>query len=541
MNQIYFSFKNYLYIVVTVCISIIICNGSVEAEMNNVCNVRVFGATGTGEVLDTDAIQSAVDQCAKEGGVVFLPAGTYLSGTIFLQSNITLHIAEGATLLGSTDPSDYPDTIASIPSYNDDFFVQSLIYGEKLQNITITGRGTIDGQGEAFVVTTREHPERYRNRPFIIRIVNSKNILVENVTMRNSAAWMQHYFGCEDLVIRGITVFNHANQNNDMINIDGCRNVVITEVLGDTDDDGITLKSTSGLITENVTISNSVISSHVNAIKMGTETHGGFRNITISNVVIKPSSVEETIYGVHKGTGGISLMIVDGGILDGVTISNVLIDGPLVPLYIRLGDRARKYRPGMDRPPVGQVRNINISNVVATNIGDYGASITGIPGHYVENVSLNNIRIYYAGGGTHEDAERDVPEMEDSYPEGTKFGQLPAYGLYIRHAIGISLNNVEFSYEKTDERPALVADNVENLNVYGFRAKGESNLDGIVRLHIVRDGYLFSSRSLKPVKSFANISGRDTRQINIFELPAGLYQNTFSATDDVMRNEIIIK
>lgn len=529
----------YLYRIVYLLVSLL--SVVVIVASQNICNVRDFGAVGNGIDLDTEAIQSAVDHCATDGGVVLLPAGTYVSGTIFLQSNITLHITEGVVLLGSTDPADYPDTIAGIPSYNDDFFVQSLIYGENLENIAIIGRGTIDGQGEAFKVTTRERPQRYRNRPFIIRLINSRNILIEDVTMRNSAAWMQHYFGCEDLIIRGIKVFNHANQNNDMIDIDGCKNVVITDVIGDTDDDGITLKSTSGLITENVTIANAVISSHVNAIKMGTESHGGFRNITISNVVIKPSSVRETIYGVHKGTGGISMMIVDGGILDGVTISNVRIDGPLVPLYIRLGDRGRTYKPGMERPPVGIVRNISISNVSATNIGYYGASITGLPDHPVENVSLSNIQIQYRGGGTKEDAEREVPLMRESYPEGTKYGRLPAYGLYIRHAKNILLHNVVFTYEGADERPAIVADDVRGVDIYGFRGLGSDSLDGLISFHNTQDAYIHASRPLSNIETFVRVSGSDTRSLHLIGLYSNSYRNLYKTTDDVLKNDIIEK
>jgi polygalacturonase len=525
-----------LFIPLLVCLAM---HGSVLPD--TLCNVREFGAAGNGIALDTDAIQKAVDHCALRGGTVLLPAGTYLSGTVFLKSNITLHIADGAVLLGSTDPTDYPDTVAAIPSYNDDFFVQSLLYGESLENIAITGRGTIDGQGGAFPVTTRERPERYRNRPFILRLISSRNILVEDVTMRNSASWMQHYFGCENLIIRGIKVFNHANQNNDMIDIDGCRNVVITDVLGDTDDDGITLKSTSGLITENVTIANSVISSHVNAIKMGTESHGGFRNIVISNVVIKPSTMEETIYGVHKGTGGISLMIVDGGILDGVTISNVRIDGPLVPIYIRLGDRGRTYKPGMERPPVGIVRNVSISDILATNIGNYGASITGLPGHPVENISLRNIRIHYEGGGTVEDAAREVPQMRDSYPEGTKFGRLPAYGLYIRHADTVSLDNVVVTYREDDMRPAFVAEDVRNLDMYGVRARGEDTVDGLIRFHNVRDGHVYASRPLSDVQTFIHVSGPDTRGLHFVGSPSKRYRELFSKTSDVPSKEISVK
>ncbi|MGE5810347.1 MAG: glycoside hydrolase family 28 protein, partial [Ignavibacteria bacterium] len=192
-------------------------------------NVVDYGAKGDGISLDTKAIQSAINDAGLDGGRVVLPPGTYLSGTIFMKSNITLEITEGAVLLGSTNISDYPDTVPSFNSYNDVFLTQSLIYGDKLNNVLITGSGTIDGQGSSFKVITKVKPERYRNRPFVIRFIECKNILIENVKMKNSAMWMQHYLACDYLTVRGIKVYNHANQNNDMIDIDGCRNVIVSD------------------------------------------------------------------------------------------------------------------------------------------------------------------------------------------------------------------------------------------------------------------------------------------------------------------------
>lgn len=430
-----------------------------------------FGAVADGRTLNTEAIQTAIDRCYEAGGgTVQVPAGVFLTGSIELRSNVHLFLSRGATLLGSTDIADYREHVPQLRSWTDRWLKHSLIYGENLSHISITGPGTIDGQGAAFRVTTKLKPDRYRNRPYLLRLVNCRDVRVEGLSLRNSAMWMQHYFACEDLFIRSLKVFNHANQNNDMLDIDGCRNVVIADCIGDTDDDGITLKSTSERITENVTITNCVLSSHANALKVGTESHGGFRNISISNIVIKPSAVDSVIFGSPRGDGGITLGCVDGGRLENVHISNVVIDGPRTPLFLRLGDRGRTYLPGQPRPAPGVFRNVTISDVSARGAGALGCSITGIPGHPVQDITLSNIRFYYRGGGAAPAAGLDVPEQEATYPGAGRFGPRPAYGLYLRHVEGIRLDNLVFRLEAPDPRPALVADDVQQLSVDGLQA-----------------------------------------------------------------------
>ncbi|VAX22654.1 Polygalacturonase, partial [hydrothermal vent metagenome] len=286
------------------------------AQTNGIFNIVDFGAVSDGNKINTTAIQKAIDKASKNGGVVLIPPGKFITGSLELKSNVTINIMKGATILGSTDLADYEEHIPQLQSYNDVFLRYSLFYAEKQSNISIVGEGTIDGQGAAFTRKTKKKPERYMNRPYVIRFVECKNITVEGVAMQNSAMWMQQYLACEFLTIRGIKVYNHANYNNDMMDIDGCKNVIISDCFGDTDDDGITLKSTSDRITENVTITNCVISSHCNAIKMGTESIGGFKNVTISNIVVKPSESKTKIYGFHGGISGITLGLVDGGILE---------------------------------------------------------------------------------------------------------------------------------------------------------------------------------------------------------------------------------
>ena len=185
------------------------------AAERKVYDATTYGAKPDGTTLCTAAIQKAIDECAaKGGGIVRLSGGKFLSGTIFMKSKVTLKIAENSTLLGSTDIKHYPKTVPAYRSYTDNYTDKSLIYGENLTDIGIIGKGTYDGQGASF----KGH---YKIRPFGIRFIKCTNILIENVTLRNSPMWMQHYLACDNLTVRGITVWNHANHNNDMIDIDG--------------------------------------------------------------------------------------------------------------------------------------------------------------------------------------------------------------------------------------------------------------------------------------------------------------------------------
>jgi polygalacturonase len=427
-------------------------------------NVREFGAAGDGHALDTKAIQSAVDKCGKLGGVVVFSSGTYLTGSIELRSNVELRVQTGATILGSPNIADYFERTPKLQSYNNPFLKHSLFYAEGQSNISITGHGTIDGQGAQFKVLTKEKPAKYKNRPYVIRFVECSNVTVSDVTLKNSASWMQHYLACDDVIVRGIRVVNHANLNNDMIDIDGCRNVAVSDCFGDTDDDGITLKSTSERITENVTISNCVLSSHCNAIKAGTESTGGFKNITISNMVVKPSSVATAKSGKPWGISGISLEVVDGGVMEGVSISNVVIDGSEVPIFVRLGNRGRKHWDGAPQPGVGTMKGISLSHILARNVKSTGCSISGIAGHNIEDVYLEDVRVIFAGG-VESAISTKMEELADQYPEATMWGNLPSYGFLFRHVQGVRLSNLSIEYEKEDVRPAMMLSDVTDMRI----------------------------------------------------------------------------
>ena len=439
---------------------------ALDLKSKNLVSIKSCGAVGDGKALETAAIQKAVDAVhSAGGGTVYFPAGKYLSGTILLKSNVALHLERGAVLLGSPDSTQYKEFWPGFRSYTDNYVSKALIYAEGQENIGITGYGTIDGKGENW------QWRDYGTRPYVIRFVECRHVNIENVRMRNSPMWMQQYLGCEFVSIRGIHVWNHSTYNNDMIDIDCCRNVTISDCWGDSDDDALTLKSTGPRATENVTITNCVLGSRCNAIKMGTESTGGFKNITISNCTVNSHHTGKGFYGYNLGSTGISLEMVDGGSLENITISNITIKGVRSPLFLRLGNRARPYTKGVEKPGVGTFRNVVISNIIATELDTFGCSILGIPGHPIENVTLSNIRIRFPGGGTIEDAERELPEQEDGYPDASRFGRLPAWGFYCRHVRGLRMSDIDLECESEDRRPILYFDDVRDLDLSGIAGK----------------------------------------------------------------------
>ncbi|MHC4400086.1 MAG: glycoside hydrolase family 28 protein [Planctomycetota bacterium] len=488
-----------------------------------VYDVGHFGAVPDGETLCTEAIQKAVDACAAGGGgTVRFPAGTFLSGTIFLKSHVSLWLDAGATLKGSPNGEHYPQNPPAVRSYTDNYVSQSLIAGEDLEHVAIRGRGTIDGSGSAF------RWRQYKNRPYVIRLVNCRDVLVEGITLKNSPMWMQHYLACQRLTVRGITVWNHVSFNNDGLNVDGCRDVCISGCTIDSDDDALCLKSTLNRPCENVTITGCVLSSHCNAIKTGTESNGGFQNITIANCTICSPRYSKSIYGAQRGLAGIALEIVDGGHLDRVAISNVAIKGVTVPIFMRLGNRARPFQKDAPKPDVGTFRNVVVTNVVATDTGPIGCSITGLPGHPVQNVSLGNLRLEFAGGGVREQTLQEVPEKEESYPESTMFGALPAYGLYVRHAKGVKLVDVELGTVEPDRRHAILCDDVDDVVVDGLGAQGSPDAAAMIRLINTRGALIRGCRAGGIVDLFLDVSGKTSERVM-------LVGNDLSRVSDVVQ------
>ncbi len=406
--------------------------------------VTDYGAAGDGRTKDTAAIQGAIDAAGRQNGAcVYFPRGTYLTGTLFLRSGVTIRLGSGAIVLGSTNLADYPRVVPAFRSYTDNYATQSLFYAETIENAAIIGEGTIDGAGAAF--TSRS----YRDRPFVIRFITCRNIRVEGITLRNAAMWMQHYLACEQVTLRGLTVDNRCNHENDGMDIDSCRSVRVFDCDIRSNDDALVFKSSSKKACEDATVTNCILSSRCNAIKMGTESSGGFRRISIKNCNVRDTRL-----------AGIALEIVDGGTLDGISLSDVEMQNVGTPIFLRLGNRARPPTQDDDKPDIGTFRNVTITRIKAVGAGITGSSITGLPDHPIENVRLTDIDLTYAGGGSREDASRTLPELPDRYPESTMFGRLPAHGLYCRHVSGLTLDRWRVRLASPDQRPPLVCEDV---------------------------------------------------------------------------------
>lgn len=433
----------------------ILACSAMGAATSGTWDAREFGAKGDGRTLDTAAIQAAIDACAEAGGgTVMLHGGVFLSGTVRLRSHVTLFVAGGATLRGSAKIEDYPSITPAIAYLYRDRFTKSLIYAEGQENIALAGGGVIDGQGKLFPAKKGDDG----GRPYLIRFSECRNVRVRDLTMRDSARWLSHYLACESVTIDGITIHSRIRENRDGMDIDSCDRVRISNCDVYSGDDAIVLKSTAGRPCRRVTVSNCTLSSSASALKLGTESQGGFEDITFSNCV------------VYDTRDGVSIEEVDGGACERINVSNIVMRDVEVPIFVRLGNRANPL-PGQPRPPVGRMRDIMISNIQASGAARTGCSVTGLPDHPVEDVTLDNIRIRYEGGGTLEDAARAVPEKEASYPKGDMFGVLPAYGLYCRHVNGLRLHNLDLSFETDEVRPGIIADDVADLDALGLRAE----------------------------------------------------------------------
>jgi polygalacturonase len=463
-----------------------------------VYDVRAFGAKGDGRTLDTDAINKAIDAAsAAGGGTVTLPAGRYLSFSIRLKSHVTLEIGAGAVLKAADPAKDggyydapEPNEFDLYQDFGHSHWQNSLIWGIDVEQVSIVGSGLIDGRGltrggpgarwtkkagdrplsmgpapaptaansaPGAVVRPAMDPEAALRRMDgqgnkAIALKRARNVVLKDFSILNGGHFAILASGVDNLTIDNLKV----DTNRDGFDIDACRNVRISNSsVNAPNDDAIVLKSSYALgearATENVTITNCQVTGYdagsfldgtfkrtqerapdrdgvTGRIKLGTESNGGFKNIVISNCVFDRSR-------------GLALETVDGGVVEDVTVTNLTMrDVTTAPIFLRIGNRGR----GPDGTPVGAMRRVIISNIVAYNAEPrYASLIAGLPGHPIEDVTLSNIRIVYRGGGTSDDAKIDPPEHEDAYPEPSMFGTVPAYGLFVRHARNVTLRDVQ--------------------------------------------------------------------------------------------------
>jgi polygalacturonase len=421
-------------------------------------DVRDFGARGNGTAKDTAAIQKAIDAAARKGGgTVTVPAGRYLSGTIHLKSNVTLHLDNGATIVASPDDGDF-DRYETLPfkSVSDNettYFHYALVAAENAHDIAIVGEGEIDGN------------RTKRGGPKTVAIKLCERVTIRGITVRNSPNYSISLWGSDYVNIDGVTILNGYA---DGIDPDSCRYVRISNCFVDSHDDAICPKASPSMgmdrrrPVEHLTVTNCVLRTDANGFKFGTESSGDFRNVAVSNL---------TIGAREKGPrpkSGISLESVDGARIEGVLIANIAISGVETPIFVRLGNRGR----GMETAVPGSLEDVSIRNVVARD-SSMASSVTGQPGYPVRRVLLDGLTLGMTGGAR-EAKGLDVPEHAAKYPEGRMFGELPAYALYARHVEGLTVSNVRTWWEREDARPAMLFDDVRGLTVEGLRAPAAS-------------------------------------------------------------------
>jgi polygalacturonase len=433
-----------------------------------VFKVESYGAVADGTTVNTAAIQKAIDDCAgKGGGLVLFAKGDYVTGTIELKSGVMLEVALGARVLGSTRLADYPEKIEqfkSVMSENHQYR-QSLIYAEKADKVGIRGGGEIYFRGEKENFPGPETIGATVGRPFGIRMIQCRSVVLQEITLRNSASWLQSYLDCRDLIFDGIRVENHANFNNDGLDPDGCTNLIIRNCIINAEDDAMCLKGCSGRPTQNVLIENSVFVSTCNALKIGTDTQGDFRNILCRH--LKLGGVPEGMPSMrgHEASTGITLATVDGGNVENVLIQDVMIDRVRCPVFLRTGKRLR-VMPGAPKPAIGYLKRILIDGVTGAENKRQGSLISGIAGKPVEDVIIRNYKIGMAGGGAATLAGLPVAEKETGYPDAQEFsrGGLPAFGFFIRHARNVRIEDAIVTPAKPDQRPQFVLGvDVENV------------------------------------------------------------------------------
>ncbi len=460
-----------------------------------------------GKTMNTKAIQDLIDKVEKEkGGTIVFPTGKFLTGSLQMKTGVNIHLRKGAILLGSTNPFDYkqlempgrPDS-----PKKDDNSQMALLVAFNANNFTLSGEGKIDGQGRALALNvdslhhtgvrvdpkynTRRMRPNETARPKLFRFSQCKNVLIENLHIQNSACWGLSFELCEKLTLNNLKILNRAYWNNDGMDITDCKDVRVTNCEVDAADDAICLKSYyPGHCNDGIYIANCNVRSSASAIKFGTASYGGFKNVTIENI---------KVYDTFRSA--IAIESVDGGAIENIKVSNIIAQNTGNAIFVRLGHRAG------EKP--GTVKNIHIHDIkVQVPFGrpdinydlrgpevnffhnPFSSSIAGIPGHNIENVTIENIEISYPGrasrGMAYVPISRlsQVPEKIKNYPEFSMFGEMPSWGFYVRHAEGVTFKNVVLKLEKDDFRPAFVFDDVKGVKIENITLPKTKKYDQII-------------------------------------------------------------
>ena len=482
-------------------------------------DVRAFGAAGDGKAIDTSAINRAIDAAvAAGGGTVYFRAGSYLCYSIHLQSKVALYLDQGATIVAAdpaADPGQSYDAAESnkpweeYQDYGHNHWHNSLIWGEGLSNIAILGPGLLWGKGLSRGWGAGPVAENPGVANKAIALKNCRNVLLRDFSILHGGHFGILATGVDNLTIDNLKI----DTNRDGMDIDCCRNVRVSNCSVNSPwDDGICLKSSYGLgyarATETVTISNCFLTGtyqegtmldgtwkkfladekvqRTGRIKFGTESNGGFKNITVSNCVF-------------EGCRGLTIESVDGAVIEDVTCTNITMRNVYeAPIFIRLGARMR----GPEGVPVGTIRRVLLSGITclqAEGSPKIACILAGVPGHFIEDVKISDLIVVNRGGGMKSDAELQIPEKEKQYPEPNMFGTTPAHGFFIRHVRGLEMQSVKIACANSDARPVFALEDVQDATFGRLKVPVSVGVPTFV-LNQVREFSVFRSKPVADVE-----------------------------------------
>ena len=485
-------------------------------------DVRTFGATGNGKVLDTLAVNQAIEAAAAAGGgTVVFPAGTYLCFSIHLRSRVHLYLSQGAILMAADSPKpgeasgfnggtyDAAESNApweALQDFGHNHWHNSLLWGEDLADLSITGPGLIHGRGlshgrdsQTLGIPFKAEQAGVGNKAVALK--NCRNVLLRDFRILKGGHFGLLLTGVDNLTIDNLLI----DTDRDGMDLDCCRNVRVSNCTVNSPwDDGICPKSSFALgfarATDTLTITNCFVTGtyelgsvldgsfrkfagsaawRTGRIKCGTESNGGFRNITISNCVF-------------EGCQGLALESVDGALIEDVAIANITMrDVVSAPLFFRLGARLRGPK---ETTKIGTLRRVSVTNLTSSNAGaPISSIISGIPNGVIEDLHLANLYLHHAGGISGETVNLEPAELEAAYPEPNMFGPTASQGLFLRHARRVELSHVEVACDVADPRPALVLSHVDRVDVFALTASAKP----AIGLRKVTDLRVMLSRAVK--------------------------------------------
>jgi hypothetical protein len=498
-------------------------------------DIRSFGAKGDGSTKDTAAIQAAIDKAGVAGGTVLISPGNYLSGTLHLKSNITTRIEKGARLMFSPEDSDFdpyeelpyrmiappandpkralglapgafesrpvpanpsPEVkrrLAAPPAYDDtetSYAHYALLLGDSVHDVTIEGQGEIDGN----------RPKRGGPKPIAFK--NSEWITIRGIIVKNAPNYNISLMGTDHVEVEGVRLLNGYA---DGIDPDNCHFVRITNSYIDSWDDSICPKDSFApgkkRGTEHLVVANCILRTSASHLKFGTESEGDFKNVSVTNCIMQRRETGRT------PDSSIAIEAVDGASIDGVVISNISIEDADVPIFVRVGNRARS----MAKPAPGSIKNISIQNVTATGAA-LTSSITGVEDGPVQDVIIDGFTVTAEGGGALRTLG-DIPEAPVTYPLGRMFGELPALALFARHVDGLTLRNMKVHSARSDPRPSFIADDVTRLELSGFHSTNLPQQEPLLLFRNVVSALLYGNQLSAPVNVFLKIMGANSNGI----------------------------